>query len=200
VLRLFARTLGPEGPAAGTPVGSVRLTLLDDGRLPGGVGTAPFDGEGVATRRTAIITRGVAGAALHDRASAARHGTSSTGNGVRSSFRDPPRRGTTNLFIAPGSDSPEDLLAGMGEGLWIQSLRPTTALTPARGAVAALATGRHVRQGSAGAALAGALVLFRPGDLLAGIEKVGNDLTFGFPAGSFGSPSLLVAPVDVRGA
>lgn len=200
VLRLLARGIGPGKPASGERVGSARLTLLDDGRLPGGVATAPFDGEGVLTRRTPLVTRGLADQVLHDRASAARHAASSTGNGVRSSFRDPPRHGATNLFIAPGGESPEELMAGMGEGLWIQSLRPTAALTCAQGTVAALAAGRHVRRGSPGAPLAGALVLLRPGDLLAGIEGVGNDLTFGFPAGSFGSPSLLVAPLEVRRA
>jgi PmbA protein len=200
VLRLVARTLGPDGPAEGTRLASARLTLIDDGRLPGGVATAPFDGEGVITRRTPIITRGVADRICHDRASAARHGTVSTGNGMRASFRDPPRRSSTNLFITPGSASPEEMLSGMGEGLWIQALHPTAALTPQDGTVVALASGRHVRNGAPGAPLAGALVILRVEDLMRGIESIGNDLTFGFPTGSFGSPSLLVSPVEVQGA
>lgn len=200
VLRLFARTIDSDAPPAGARVGTARLTLLDDGRLPGGVATAPFDGEGVPTRRTSLVTRGVAEATLHDLASAARLGATPTGNGVRSSFRDPPRRATTNLFIAPGSDAPESLIAGMDAGLWIQSLRPTAALTPGEGRVAALATGRRIERGAPAAPVAGALVLIDVAELLGGIAAVGNDLTFGFPAGSFGSPSLLVEPLEVHAA
>ncbi len=128
LLRSFARTLHPPGPAPGTPVASRLLTIIDDGRLPGGVASAPFDGEGTATQRTVVVSRGVFGAMLHDRTSAARHGGASTGNGIRVSFRDPPRRMPGNLFIAPGSDDPEELLASLGEG----NLDPLAAAHPGR--------------------------------------------------------------------
>ncbi len=199
LLRLHARGIAMTPADSGERHGSAKLTVIDDGRLPGGVGTAPFDGEGVLTRRTVLIARGQRAGIVHDVESGAQAGAESTGNGVRASFRDPPRRSPTNLFIAPGSESPEDLLARMGTGLWIQMLRPVTAL-PREGEVAALAIGRWVENGVPGASVAGAMLALDRNDLLNGIEGVGNDLMFGCTAGSFGSPSLLIGRVDLRSA
>jgi len=198
LLRSFARTLHPPGPAPGTTMASRLLTIIDDGGLPGGIATAPFDGEGTATQRTVIIARGAFRQMLHDRTSAARHGAVSTGNGIRVSFRDPPRRMPGNLFIAPGSDGPEELLAALGEGIWIHSLRPTPAVTGDETAFAALATGRWVTGGRPERAIAGALVTGSLEELLLGVEGVANDLTFGHPGGSLGSPSLLVRRLSVE--
>ena len=198
LLRLFARTLVPPGPAAGAEIGSRLINIVDDGRLPGGIASAPFDGEGVPTRRTGVVVRGCFGEMIHDLPSAARCGADSTGNGVRASFRNMPRRMTTNLFITPGSDTPSDLLSSLREGLWIQSLRPTPAVTSDHSRLVALGSGRWVQNGRPAWAVAGALVSWPVADLLAGVIGVGNDLTFGATGGSFGAPSLLVKEIGVR--
>ncbi|HKY32734.1 MAG TPA: TldD/PmbA family protein [Candidatus Polarisedimenticolia bacterium] len=201
VLRRFARSITPAWPDPSRPAGSACVTLIDDGRLPGGVASAPFDGEGVPTRRTALVERGAAGRTIHDRRSAAADGGVSTGNASRASFRDPPRRAPSNLFIAPGSAEPGELLAemrGTGSGLWIQSLRPASSMMPGDTRMTALATGRWVEQGRPGRPIAGALISLPLEGWLPGVRAVGNDLAFGFPAGSFGSPSLLIDSVGVR--
>ncbi len=198
LLRLFSRTLVPPGPATRSEIGSRSLNIVDDGRLPGGVASAPFDGEGVPTRRTGVVVRGCFGEMIHDLASAARCGAASTGNGVRASFRNMPRRMPTNLFITPGSDTPSDLMSGLREGLWIQSLRPTPAVTSDHSTLVALGSGRWVQNGRPGCAVAGALVSWPVAELLAGVIGVGNDLTFGAVGGSFGAPSLLVKEIGVR--
>ena len=201
ILRAFARTLGPDGPAGPAIAGSRLLTIIDDGRMPGGIATAPFDGEGVATRRTTVASRGRYSETIHDLASAARCAAASTGNGIRASFRDPPRRMPSNFFIAPGSDTPGDLLSELRDGVWIQSLRPAPSVRRALGedgVLAALGTGLRVVDGRPAEAIAGVLVSWPIADLMAGIVGIGNDLTFGFPAGSFGSPSLLVKEIGLR--
>jgi len=198
LLRSFARTLRPPGPPAGARVASRLLTILDDGRLPGGVASAPFDGEGTPTQRTVVVSRGVFERMLHDRESAARHGAVSTGNGIRVSFRDAPRRMPGNLFVAPGSDGPEELLARLGEGIWIHSLRPTPAVSGDETGFAALATGRWVSNGTPGGAVSGALVTGSLAELLGDVAGVANDLTFGHPGGSLGCPSLLLDNVRIE--
>lgn len=197
-LRLFARCLTPPGPGPGAEVGSRLLTIIDDGALPGGIASAPFDGEGIATRRTRVVSRGRFEDMIHDLASAARFGASSTGNGGRVSFRDPPRRSTSNLFIAPGSDSPEDMLDGLRPGIWAQTLRPTPAVINDEASFAAIAMGFWVEDGRPVAPVTGALLTCRLPDLLRGIVGLGNDLTFGLSSGSFGAPSLLVSALTVR--
>ena len=198
VLRHFARSVLLGNAAPGELVAAPVLTIIDDGHLPGGAASAPFDGEGVATRRTVVVSRRMLTGPIHDLRSAARHNAASTGNGIRMSFREPPRRSTSNLFIAPGSDEPADLMAGLRDGIHVETLRPTTALRGDPGLFAGIATGRRVVAGLPQEAVAGALLVAPLSDLLQGVTGVGNDLTFGFPGGSFAAPSLLVKEVEIR--
>ena len=202
LLRCFTRTLTLPGPPPGAVVGSRRLTIIDDGRLPGGCASAPFDGEGVPTRRTSLVSHGEFGEMIHDMASAAAApGACSTGNGLRASFRDAPRRTPSNLFIAPGSDDPSDLLAElgrMGGGLWVQAVRPTPAVTGDDTIFTVLVTGRWIGAEGPGAPVAGALVSWPVESLLHGVLGAGNDLTFGTLTGSYGAPSLLIREIGVR--
>src|SRR6266487_623956 len=80
---LFADKLGER-------VGAPGLRLVDDGRLLDGPGAAPFDGEGVPTRRNVLIDNGVLSGFLHNTATAARGGATSTGNASRGSFKTTP--------------------------------------------------------------------------------------------------------------
>ena len=201
ILRAFARTLTPSRGISGQTAGSSLLTIIDDGRMPGGIASAPFDGEGVATRRTTVVSRGSHLETIHDLASAVRVETVSTGNGVRASFRDPPRRMPSNFFIAPGSDTPSDLMSELRDGVWIQSLRPAPSVRRALGedgVLTALGTGLRVVDGRPAEPFASVLVSWPIDALMSGIVGIGNDLTFGFPAGSFGSPSLLVKEIGLR--
>ncbi len=70
------------------------LWIVDDGRLPGGFGTAPFDGIGRPTRRATLVAGGLSAGRLSPTA----------GNVVRPSFRDPPETGLTNLYVSPASE------------------------------------------------------------------------------------------------
>jgi len=67
-----------------------------------GPGAAPFDAEGVPTRRTELLSAGVLEGFLHNTYTALRGDTRSTGNAVRG-YRSSPGVGTTNLFVEPGS-------------------------------------------------------------------------------------------------
>jgi len=201
VLRHFSRNVIIPAAAPGAHVTSPRLTIIDDGHLPGGVASAPFDGEGVATQRTVLVSRGVLTGTIHDLHSAARAGaagTASTGNGMRMSFREPPRRMTSNLFIAPGGDEPTELMRALRDGIHVEALRPTTALRGDASVFAGIVTGRRIVSGLPQEAVAGALLVAPLSDLLHGVTGVGNDLTFGLPGGSFAAPSLLVKEVEIR--
>ena len=177
-----------------------KLSIVDDGRLPGGIATSPFDGEGSPTRRTPIVTHGAVAGALHDLESAARAGAATTGNGVRTSFREPPRLQPTNFFIAPGGGSPQELLERLGAGVWIRMLRPTPALATDASLFCGLASGFVVRAGEPAEPFGGALVSGDLWGMLAGTMAAGNDLTFGFPGDAFGAPSLLLERVSLRPA
>jgi PmbA protein len=187
----------PLAPSRGERIGAAPLTILDDGRLPGGVASSPFDGEGVPTRRTVAVERGIVREILRDLDSET-EGEESTGNGVRASFREAPSLRPTNFFIKPGAASPSDLLASIRQGIRISSL---ARIPPLRGPDTAFAvpfSGRWIEGGRLGAPLGGGYLAGTAREILAEVESVAGDLAFFHRSGSFGAPSLLIRRAPIR--
>ena len=93
----FANSIGDE-------IASPALTLIDDGRQPGGVATRAFDREGTPTRTHTILQNGVLQAFLYDTYEARAAGAQPTGH-ARGSASSPPSIGSSNLVLQPGSQS-----------------------------------------------------------------------------------------------
>ena len=104
---LFA---GREGEEVADPA----LRVADDGTDPEGPASAPFDGEGTASRRTPLIEGGRLLSFLFDARTARKAGRATTGNASRGSYRSPPSVGTTNLVVEPGTDDLEGLARAGG--------------------------------------------------------------------------------------
>ncbi|MGH2353930.1 MAG: TldD/PmbA family protein [Chloroflexota bacterium] len=104
----------------GQQVFDPRLTIADDSTLSGVPGASPFDDEGVPTRRLPLIDRGVVANFYYDLQTAGLAGKESTGNGYRSPVSLPsPNTGV--LVVEPGDQPFEQLLAGIDEGLLVES-------------------------------------------------------------------------------
>ncbi len=100
----------------GRQVMGPNVRIWDDGHDPAGL-PAAIDFEGVRKQRVDLVTDGVATGLVHDTATAARAGTTSTGHGLPAPNPFGPL--AWNLFMAPGSTAPEDLLAELGDGIWV---------------------------------------------------------------------------------
>lgn len=98
----------PLASLMGKAVVSESLSIIDDGLLPGGMGTSAFDGEGVPSERTTVVESGILKGLLYDSYTAGKAGVSSTGNAVRAGYTEVPRVGIRNLIIS--SSEPVDLL------------------------------------------------------------------------------------------
>jgi PmbA protein len=189
---LFADKLGQRVGAAG-------LQLVDDGRLVDGPGAAPFDAEGVATRRTVLIDDGVLQCFLHNTATAARGDASSTGNARRASFKSTPGVSAHNLFLAPGDLDQAGLLARAGEGLLVQDVSGVhSGANPVTGDFSVGVSGLLFRGGELAEPVREATVAAQLLDILQGIVAVGSDLRF--TTGSIGGSSLLIGQMTVAGA
>ena len=92
----------------GQKVASELVTIIDDGKMEGGILSAPFDGEGVPTSKKLLLEKGVLKQFLHNTYTAAKANTQSTGNGTRGTYRSTPGVGTTNFYLAPGDLSPKN--------------------------------------------------------------------------------------------
>ena len=111
-------------------------------RIPG---SRPFDGEGLATRRRAIVDDGMLTGWTLDLATGRKLGMASTGNASRGTGA-PPSPSTTNIDLTPGAFTREDLLAQMGTGLLVTSLIGST-INPTTGDYSRGASGFWVENG-----------------------------------------------------
>ena len=105
----------------GQQVASPLLTLVDDGRRHRGLGSRPFDGEGLPTRRNVPVERGVLRHFLCDSYSGRKIGSPPTGS-ARRGVGGGPSVGASNLSFEPGSTTPEEILAGVDRGLYVTDL------------------------------------------------------------------------------
>ncbi|HEV7667488.1 MAG TPA: metallopeptidase TldD-related protein [Thermoanaerobaculia bacterium] len=189
-------------------IGSEALTLVDDGRFPGGAFESPIDGEGTPAREVTIIERGnFLGPVLSPVQARGANPTGAAGSraqisGIarRASFRDLPTPGPTHLYIRP------DLKTGVGALLGSVAIGTylIDALGPARcdfatGSFALPVCGLAVENGKATAPIGRAWLSGEISDLLRGIAAVGRDLAFLPFDGMIGSPTLLVKGLVLRG-
>jgi PmbA protein len=172
------------------------LKIRDDGILPGGMATAPFDGEGVARRNTVLVQGGMLLGYLYDTCCGLREGKRSTGNAARGGVKGAPRMGINNFFIENGSESFNVLAAGIGRGLLVTSVMGMHTANPISGDFSVGAAGFLIEQGVVTAPVKGVAIAGNIMELFRRVEGVGNDLRF---FGAVGSPSLLISELDVSG-
>jgi PmbA protein len=180
----------------GENIFSPGLRIRDDGTLPGGMGTAPFDAEGVAQCNTVLVEEGRLQGFLYDTYCACKGGTASTGNAVRGSSKNPPRMGVTNFFIENGTVPLAGLLHGIARGVLITEVMGMHTANPISGDFSVGAAGFLIEEGKPTMPVKGIAIAGNILDIFRNVEMVGNDLRF---FGAVGSPSLRIAALDVGG-
>lgn len=175
-------------------VAAPKIGLVDDGRLPGHPGSRPFDGEGVATRRTALIERGVLRGFLLDTYTARRLDSRSTGNAAR------PLRGSLlpsawNLYIEPGTDPPERIVSDTTRALLVTDLLGF-GFNPVTGDYSRGVAGLWIEDGVARRPVQEVTVAGNLLTMLEQVDAIGDDLTF---FGGLGAPTLRFRELVVAG-
>jgi len=190
----------PLASMVGQSVGSPALTLIDDGRLPGGTGSAPFDDEGVKTGRTLLVEAGVLRGFLHNTYTGARSGRPSTGNAGRSDHRSVPGVSPSNLSFEPGTLSAEEILRQAGRAVYVQDVTGLhSGASSITGEFSVGATGLVVEGGALGRPLREMTVASTLLEVLSGVREVGSDLRFFPMGGSIGAPTILVGEMTIAG-
>jgi len=105
----------------GTKIGSELLTVIDDGSIPGALGSRPFDGEGLPIRKKIIVQDGELKSYLLDTYSGKKLGMLSTGNASRS-VGEPPGVAPANFYLAPGRVSPDEIIKSVTSGFYVTEL------------------------------------------------------------------------------
>lgn len=181
----------------GEAVASGRVTIVDDARRPGGLRSAPFDGEGTTTRRQTLVSAGELRGYLTSLKTAAKVGGEPTGNARRGSYSGPSRIGPSNLYVEAGTEDAAAMVRGLERALRITSLLNLHTIDPISGEFSLGAAGDYLERGERQYAVQGITIAGNLLGLLSSISGVGSDLTFG--GGGIGSPTLVISELSVGG-
>ncbi|MDQ6883227.1 MAG: TldD/PmbA family protein [Candidatus Dormibacteraeota bacterium] len=182
----------------GQAVASDLVTITDDARLPDGLASRPFDGEGVPSRRTELIQQGTLRGYLHNTYTARRSGDRSTGSAVRS-YKSVPEVGVTNLVLTPGDIDRDALLSRVSNGLHVSQLHGLNTVNPVSGEFSLGLTGHWIENGQLTRPVRELTVAGNVIDLLKRVSAVASDLRFIFAGGFVGSPTVLIDELPVGG-
>jgi PmbA protein len=184
----------------GEEIAAPSLTLIDDNTmmLPsgvGGFGTSPFDGEGLPSRRTVVVENGLLRNYLLNTYTARKLGMKSTHNASRG-LAGTPGIGCGNLYLEPGTLTPEQIIGDIPAGLYVTSLMGfgTNIVT---GDYSRGATGLWIENGELTHAVEEITIAGNLGEMLRNVTAIGNDLVF---RGSVASPSLRIDGMTIAGA
>jgi len=178
----------------GRPVAASSVTVIDHGTIPSALGSRPFDGEGLATRKTTLIRDGVLESYLLDTYSARKLGLRSTGNAVRS-VGDVPTVSHTNFYLAPGMHSPGEILKSVKRGLYVTEMIGF-GVNHVTGDYSRGAVGLWIEDGELTYPVEEITIAGNLKEILMNIEMIGNDLEF---RGTVASPTLKISRMMLAG-
>ena len=178
----------------GEKIAGANVTVIDDGTIPGLFGTSPFDDEGVPSRRTVVIEKGVLKSYLLNCYAARKLGMKTTGNGSRG-LTGNAGIGHGNFFLEKGVQTPEQILASVPNGFYVTELLGF-GVNIVTGDYSRGAAGLWIRNGELAFAVSEVTIAGNLKEMLLGIETIGSDLEF---RGSVAAPTLKIGEMTVGG-
>jgi PmbA protein len=178
----------------GEKIASETLTIIDDATMPGLFGSSPFDDEGVTSRRTVVIERGVLKSYLLNAYTARKLGLKTTGNASRG-LAGAAGVGPGNFYVEAGSRSELDLIAGVRQGFYVTELIGASANT-VTGDYSSGAAGLWIENGELTYPVSEITIAGNLKQMLMNVEQIASNLEF---RSSIASPALLIGEMTISG-
>lgn len=192
----------------GEKIASDLVTAIDDGTLINGWGSGHVDDEGTPTQRNVLIEDGILKSYLVDRFNGKKLGMPSSGSGRRQSYKFAATSRMSNTFIAPGNSKLEDMISETDYGLYASSMGGGS-VNPATGEFNFSVNEAYmIRGGKIAEPVKGATLIGAGSDILKKIDRVGDNLAYGYgmcgsASGSIpaivGQPAIRVSEITVGG-
>jgi PmbA protein len=183
------------GDRMGQRIAAPGFTVVDDGRRPRGLGSRPFDGEGVPVRRHVIVNHGVLESFLLDSYAARKLKLTTTGN-ARRGLGGNPSAGATNLYLEPGDATPEAIIGSVENGFYVTELIGF-GVNGVTGDYSRGAAGLWIENGALAHPVEEVTISGNLLEMFQGIEMIGNDLNF---RRRVAAPTVKVGRMTVAGA
>jgi PmbA protein len=178
----------------GEKVAGSNISIIDDGTIPEGFGTEPFDSEGVPTQRTLVIENGVLKSYLLNTYTAKKLGLKTTGNASRN-LAGNPGIGSGNFFLQKGEHTPQQIIGGIKRGLYVTQFLGF-GVNMVTGDFSRGASGLWIENGELAYPVEEITVAGNLKDMLNNISAIGNDLEF---RGSIAAPTLRIDGMMIAG-
>jgi PmbA protein len=178
----------------GAQVAAPNVTIVDDGTMVGGLGSKPFDGEGLPTSRKAIVEKGALASYLLDTYSARKLNLKPTGNAARS-VGEAPSVSPTNLYLQPGPYSPDEIIRSVKQGLYLTELIGF-GVNMVTGDYSRGASGLWIENGELTHPVQEITIAGNLKEMFLSIDMIGNDLRW---RSSTASPTIKISEMMIAG-
>jgi PmbA protein len=178
----------------GEQVAARNITVVDDGTIPGGFGSGPFDDEGVPARRTVVIENGVLKSYLLNTYTAKKLGLKTTGNAARG-LAGTPGIGAGNFYLEKGNRTPHQIIGDIKQGLYVFQFLGF-GVNMVTGDFSRGVSGLWIENGELAYPVEEVTVAGNLKDMLNNISEIGNDLEF---RSSIAAPTLRIDGMMVAG-
>jgi len=176
-------------------VAASSVTIVDDGTMLGGFGTSPFDAEGLPSRRTVVVDKGVLSSYILNTYAGRKLGMKSTGNAGRG-LAGNPYLDAGNLYMEAGTQTPEEILRGVDRGLYVTRLLGH-GVNLVTGDYSRGAAGLWIENGELTYAVHEITIAGNLMDMLRNLTAIGSDLRF---RGATAAPTLRIDGMTIAGA
>lgn len=178
----------------GEQVAGENITIIDDGTMSGGFGSSPFDGEGIPTRRTVVVERGVLKSYLLNTYTARKLGLATTGNAARG-LTGNPGIGSGNFFLQPGEKPAQQIIRDIGCGLYVTEFLGF-GVNLVTGDFSRGASGLWIENGEFTYPVEEITVAGNLKEMFRNVTEIGNDLEF---RSSLACPTIRIDGMTVAG-
>jgi len=180
----------------GQKVASEKVTVVDNGLMPGRRGSINMDDEGNPTQETVLIENGILKGYLSDKLSSRLMGTPNTGSGRRESYHHIPMPRMTNTYMLNGEDAPEDIIKSVQRGLYAVNFGGGSVDITSGKCVFSASEAYLIEDGKVTRPVKGATLIGNGPEALKYVSMVGNDLALDEGIGTCGKSGQSV-PVGV---
>lgn len=178
----------------GTKIGSELLTVIDDGTIPSGLGSRPFDAEGLPMRKKVVVAGGELKSYLLDTYSGKKLGMPSTGNASRS-VGEPPGVAPANFYLVPGAHATEDIIGSVKSGLYVTEMIGF-GVNMVTGDYSRGTAGMWIENGELAYPVEEITIAGNLKEMFQNIEMVGNDLEM---RSRIAAPTIKISAMTVAG-